>query len=85
MRNSKAITISLPVDLVAETQRVAKEEARTRSDILREALKEYLASRRWRRLREWGTAAAERLGLHSEADLTRLIEKSRLRRRRTSG
>jgi len=85
MRTSKAITISLPADLVAETQRIAREEARTRSDILREALQEYLASRRWRRLRRWGAESAELLGLRSEADLARLIDKSRLRRRKASG
>jgi Arc/MetJ-type ribon-helix-helix transcriptional regulator len=48
MRTTKPITVSLPADLVRETQRGAKEESRTRSDLIRDALQQYLASRRWR-------------------------------------
>jgi len=73
MRRTKPITISLPADLVRETQRVAKEESRTRSDLIRDALQQYLASRRWRRLRQWGADTADRLGLKTEADLQRLL------------
>jgi len=73
MRTTKPITISLPADLVRETQRVAREESRTRSDLIRDALQQYLASRRWRRLRQWGAETAERLGLKTEADLQRLL------------
>jgi len=73
MRTTKPITISLPADLVRETQRVAKEESRTRSDLIRDALQQYLTSRRWRRLRQWGAETADRLGLKTEADLQRLL------------
>ena len=73
MRTTKPITVSLPADLVRETQRGAKEESRTRSDLIRDALQQYLASRRWRRLRQWGAETAERLGLKTEADLQRLL------------
>jgi metal-responsive CopG/Arc/MetJ family transcriptional regulator len=77
MRTTKPITVSLPADLLRETQRVAREEARTRSDLIRDALQQYLASRRWRRLRQWGGEAAERLGLRTEADLQRLFAEVR--------
>ncbi|MFN3476973.1 MAG: CopG family ribbon-helix-helix protein [Candidatus Methylomirabilales bacterium] len=50
MRTSKPITVSLPADLLRETQQVAREEARTRSELIRDALRQYLASRRWQRL-----------------------------------
>ena len=73
MRTTKPITVSLPADLVRETQRVAKEESRTRSDLIRDALQQYLTSRRWRRLRQWGAETADRLGLKTEADLQRLL------------
>jgi CopG family transcriptional regulator/antitoxin EndoAI len=85
MRTTKRITVSLPPDLLRDTQRVAKEEARTRSDLIREALQQYLASRRWRRLRQWGGEAAERLGLRTEADLQRLLDQVRAQRRKTQG
>ncbi|OGK87971.1 MAG: hypothetical protein A2X52_13625 [Candidatus Rokubacteria bacterium GWC2_70_16] len=77
MRTTRPITVSLPPDLLRETQRMAKEEARSRSELIREALREYLASRRWQRLRHWGTETAERLGLKTESDLQRLIDRVR--------
>lgn len=80
MRTTKPITVSLPLDLLQETQRVALEEARTRTDLIRDALRQYLASRRWQRLREWGAEAAERLGLKTEADLERLLDTARASR-----
>ena len=80
MRTTKPITVSLPLDLLQETQRVALEEARTRTDLIRDALRQYLASRRWQRLREWGAETAERLGLKTEADLERLLDTARASR-----
>jgi CopG family transcriptional regulator/antitoxin EndoAI len=80
MRTTKPITVSLPLDLLQETQRVALEEARTRIDLIRDALRQYLASRRWQRLREWGAETAERLGLKTEADLERLLDTARASR-----
>lgn len=77
MRTTKPITVSLPGDLLREIQRVAKEESRTRSELIRDALHQYLASRRWQRLRQWGARTAERLGLKSEADLQRLLDEVR--------
>ena len=85
MRTTKPITISLPADLVRETQRVAREESRTRSDLIRDALQQYLTSRRWRRLRQWGAETADRLGLKTEADLQRLLEAVRTEQRKTQG
>ncbi|HLC02014.1 MAG TPA: ribbon-helix-helix protein, CopG family [Anaerolineales bacterium] len=85
MRTTKPITVSLPADLVRETQRVAKEESRTRSDLIRDALQQYLTSRRWRRLRQWGAETADRLGLKTEADLQRLLEAVRTEQRKTQG
>jgi CopG family transcriptional regulator/antitoxin EndoAI len=82
MRTTTPITISLPTDLLQETQRVAREEARTRSELIREALRQYLASRRWQRLRQWGAETAERLGIKTDADLQRLLDEVRAGRRK---
>ena len=42
-RNTKTVTISLPPQLVAELDRVREREHLTRSEILREALRRYIA------------------------------------------
>lgn len=83
MRTTKPIAVSLPAGLLREMERVAKEETRTRSDLIRDALQQYLASRRWQRLRKWGAETAERLGLKTEADLQRLLDKARTRTRKS--
>lgn len=59
--------------------------ARTRSELIRDALQQYLTSRRWQRLRQWGAETAERLGLKTEADLQRLLDEVRARERTSRG
>ena len=85
MRTTKPITVSLPTDLLRETQRVAREEARTRSELIRNTLMQYLASRRWQRLRQWGDETGERLGLKTKADLQRLLGEVRTGRWKAQG
>jgi metal-responsive CopG/Arc/MetJ family transcriptional regulator len=41
-RNTKTVTISLPSHLVVELDRMREREHRTRSEILREALRRYI-------------------------------------------
>jgi CopG family transcriptional regulator/antitoxin EndoAI len=81
MRTTKPITVSLPPGLLRDTERIAKEETRTRSEVIRDALRQYITSRRWQRLRQWGTEAADRLGLKTEADLERLLDEVRTGRK----
>lgn len=85
MRNTTPITVSLPTDLLRETQRVAREDSRSRSELIQDALRQYLASRRWRRLRQWGAETAERLGLKTEEDLQRLLDQVRAGREKPQG
>lgn len=73
------MTISLPDDLLRETRRLASAEATTPGKLVERALREYLASHRWQRLRQWGADTAKRLGLKSEADLERFLQRGRSR------
>jgi CopG family transcriptional regulator/antitoxin EndoAI len=82
MRRTKPVTISLPAVMLRETERVAKEELRTRTEVIRDALNQYLTSRRWRRLRQWGAESAERLGLKTEDDLQGLLDRVRAKSRK---
>lgn len=85
MRTTKPITISLPANILSETERIAKEEVRTRTDVIRDALNQYVASRRWQRLRQWGAQTAERLELKTEEDLQRLLDRVRAKSRKNRG
>lgn len=75
---AKVINISLPDDLLREVDDYAREEHRTRSELFREAVRQYIESRRWRRLRESGSRTALELGL-SEEDIERIIGEHRKR------
>ena len=46
------MTITLPADLLRETLRFASAEATTPNKLIEEALRQYLMSHRWQRLRQ---------------------------------
>lgn len=76
MRNTKLITISLYPELLAEAERLAKEEQRTRSEFFREAIRRYIEEKKWERLYRLGRLKAQEQGL-TEADVERLVEEYR--------
>lgn len=76
MAATKPMTITLPADLLRETVRFASAEATTPNKLIEEALRQYLTSHRWERLRRWGTATAKQLGLKTEADLERFLARN---------
>lgn len=77
-RSSKVLTVSLPQEMFKKAERIAKDENRTRSELFREALRQYIASReRWQEIRRWGSRSAEELGIESEEDVERLIDEFR--------
>ncbi|MGI9074607.1 MAG: ribbon-helix-helix protein, CopG family [Bryobacteraceae bacterium] len=45
MRNTETLTISLPPAMAKQMERVQKEENRTRSELLKEASRQYFGSR----------------------------------------
>ena len=48
-RNTETITFSLPPGLAQHLRQVVKEEGRTVSELLREAIRLYMEEREWRR------------------------------------
>ena len=48
-RNTATITFSLPPEMAQELREVVKEEDRTVSELLREAIRLYIEEREWRR------------------------------------
>ncbi len=68
MRTSETITISLPPELMEEVDRLAATEHRTRSELLREAFRQYMErQRRWEQLFTLGRRSAARRKLTEEA------------------
>ena len=48
-RNTDTITFSLPPEMALQLRQVVKEEDRTVSELLREAIRLYMEEREWRR------------------------------------
>ena len=69
----QAITISLPEAVKETLDAIASEEHVNRSDVVREALRRYFATREFQRLRGIMTAEAEKRGIFTDEDVfTRL-------------
>lgn len=76
MRATRLVTISLPPNLLKKAEKAAKEEQRTRSELLREALRKYLEDREWSKIYRYGERRATALGLDEE-DVERLVDEIR--------
>ena len=78
-RISKTYTISLPPDLAAKAEAVAREESRNMSDLFREALRSYSARRIQEAFAEATSYASARNPYgYTESDIPRLIPEVRV-------
>ena len=81
MRTTKIQTISLPPEIVKQIEKIIKEEGMTKSELFREALREYIRKRRWERIREYGARKAAELGIKEE-EVERIIDEYRRKKKR---
>lgn len=79
MRTTKVTSISLPPKLLRQAERLARREGRTKSELLREALRRYVADSRWRELQEFGRSQSRKLGI-KESDVERFLQEYRTER-----
>lgn len=80
-RKSSIVSISLPPDLAYDLESVARKEQRSRSELVREAVRQYVLLARWRGLREKAALKTIGQGL-KENDIERLVDEERSARRR---
>ena len=75
--NTQTINISLPSELLKSADKLAKKESRTRSELIREALRAYVKElTAWEDLFEYGRKQAKKLGIKPK-DIPRLIDEYR--------
>jgi CopG family transcriptional regulator/antitoxin EndoAI len=65
-RVSKVLSLSLPPALSREATKIAKEESRTKSELFREALRQYVSRRRWGKIRVWGAQSVAKSNIREE-------------------
>ena len=63
------ITVSIPQELKRELDELTGREGLTRSDVVRESLKSFLTTRRFRQLRLKLTAEAKAKGIFTDQDV----------------
>ena len=74
-RKTKIVNMSLRPEMYEEVDELARQRGASRSEILREALKQYIASeKRWQQIRRWGEKSAQKLGIEDERDVERVRE-----------
>ena len=76
MRTARVISLSLPPDMEKEVQKIAKEEHRTISELLREAFRQYLANRDLAAIRKEGRQIAKKMKLKPE-DVNKIVKSGR--------
>jgi len=69
----ETISISLPKSIKQKLDRETRTERLNRSDIIREALRQYFARKEFRRLRGLMVPEAERRGIYTDEDVFRKV------------
>ena len=69
----ETITISIPKSIKQKLDKITKEEHLNRSDIVREALRQYFTRQEFRRLRQLMIPEAESRGFYTDEDVFRKV------------
>jgi metal-responsive CopG/Arc/MetJ family transcriptional regulator len=77
---SRLLSVSIPDDLAAETDALAQSQGKTRSEVVRDALRRQVQVERFAALQRYGRRRAESLGIGPE-DSEALVDESRSARR----
>jgi CopG family transcriptional regulator/antitoxin EndoAI len=63
VRTTKTVTLSLPPEMVDKIDELMKEEGRTRSELLREALRRYAEEQEMKKIYRYGEIKAREKGI----------------------
>lgn len=75
-RTTRTITFSLPPEMADRVDEVMKQQGRSRSEFLREAVLRYIQEYEWRQLLQYGETRARAKGIGPE-DVVGLVEEYR--------
>ena len=77
MRLTKLISFSIMPDFLREVEKVAKEENRTKSELIREALRRYIEDREWEKLTRYARIKSAETGIKTEEDIQQVVDEFR--------
>ena len=77
MRLTKLISFSIMPDFLKEVEKIAKEENRTKSELIREALRRYIEDREWEKLTRYARRKSAETGIRTEEEIQRVVDEGR--------
>ncbi|MHB8482849.1 MAG: ribbon-helix-helix protein, CopG family [Nitrospiria bacterium] len=77
MSTAKSWTVSLPTKMIKEAEKVAKEGNISKSDLVREALGQFLETHQWKKLQQEAAQKAREFSFVSEEEVERNVHESR--------
>ncbi|MDP3724682.1 MAG: ribbon-helix-helix protein, CopG family [bacterium] len=66
------LNVSVPLLMDRTVRRLARQEQKTTSEVVRDAIRNYLFHRDWARIRRLGEETARRLGIETVDDVERI-------------
>ena len=77
MKTVESLSFAFPKEMVKKIQDMAKEEGKTKSRLVRDAITRYIQEKKWRNLQRKTALKARTLGISSEQDVDRLVHQYR--------
>jgi CopG family transcriptional regulator/antitoxin EndoAI len=77
LRTYQTVSLSLPPKLVKAITSQAKQEGKTKSEFIREALRQYLQLKELRKAQATFSKRARELGVTEEAGVERIVDEAR--------
>ncbi|RLE07936.1 CopG family transcriptional regulator [Candidatus Aerophobetes bacterium] len=73
----KVMSFSLPRDMAEEIEKRAKKEKKMKSELLREAIRQYLERKKWEELQRDFSLRARKFGVTTEEDIEKIVDEIR--------
>lgn len=71
---TQTLNIALPKELITKVDRQAKKEFKNRSELIREALRQYLEDKNdWEQIFEAGEKAMKEMGITNEEEVNKIV------------
>jgi CopG family transcriptional regulator/antitoxin EndoAI len=77
VRETVIWTVSLPPQMAEKAEALARVENRSKSELIREALRQYMALREWEQMQSKASLKAQALGIMDESKVEQIIDEMR--------
>lgn len=82
MRSTQVLSITLPPPMLEAARKLARQENRTMSELVREALRQYEQQSRWKEIAALGASSARSSNVRNEEDVVDAIHQFRSEKRK---